>query len=91
MSLFERGKLNFDATIFPNPASNYIRLNIPNNFNLNEISVSIIDLNGNVIHDENIEVYHPKIQLQQIDAGQYICQFNYIDRPICTKKLTIIK
>ena len=91
LSLFERGKLNFDATIFPNPASNYIRLNIPNNFNLNEISVSIIDLNGNVIHNENIEVYHPKIQLQQIDAGQYICQFNYIDRPICTKKLTIIK
>jgi hypothetical protein len=69
-------EVNWSASVFPNPVTNDVNLVI-NNFTGRQIQVSMVDMNGQVVHQEVINMvsgtnsYRLNLN-KEISAGQYI-------------------
>ncbi len=61
----------FDITIYPNPASDFLTISKPNN---NLLNLQLVDINGKVIVDTNIET-EKTLDISQIPNGLYFLVF----------------
>ncbi|MFI5171559.1 MAG: T9SS type A sorting domain-containing protein, partial [Chitinophagales bacterium] len=61
------------AIIFPNPASENISINLGNQTNLNNISIQILNCNGEIIYDEeNADPNNFRMNVSLWPAGIYL-------------------
>ena len=66
---------DFVLTVLTNPASEYIRLAMYNNIDRADMKISLVDISGRVIFNDNIEVYggdnRLDLNIQGINKGMY--------------------
>lgn len=63
-----------DILIYPNPADNFITINLGNKINVNSegISIEIYNLSGSICLSKNIKVGNTKIDISKLVSGVYI-------------------
>lgn len=78
--------------IFPNPAKNEVNFIIKNEIIFKNCNISIIDLQGKILFNENIEknIYKKQIDISNFEKGVYFIKFNY-DNNFEYKKFIVIK
>ncbi|MEM6725009.1 MAG: T9SS type A sorting domain-containing protein, partial [Bacteroidota bacterium] len=82
--------LGVDLSIFPNPATEVVHLDVSSGYK--EAIIQVFDLAGRQVFEEQVidgEVLNP-IYVDKWAAGQYLIQLA-IDRTVFTKKLSVIK
>lgn len=65
---------NNDILIYPNPADNFITINLGNKINVNSegILIEIFNLSGSICLSKNIKVGNTKIDISKLVSGVYI-------------------
>lgn len=76
-----------DFSIFPNPTSNQVNLNIPDNSKPQRIR--IVNLAGQVVLNKTFD--SNSIDVSNLPTGIYLIQLTFNNRTATTKKLVIIK
>jgi len=76
-----------DINIYPNPANNYINIDLGVN-QLNNASIEIIDLLGKTIYSQNVNTNSVILNIQDYSQGIYLVKFN---NSIGTKIQKVIK
>lgn len=73
-------ELSAKTQIYPNPSTNYIKIDVPNNL---VIDFDIVDINGNTISNS---IYSDKINVSGLAAGTYFIKANLVTNEIVLKK-----
>ncbi len=65
--------------IFPNPASNFIQIDIPTVLNDQDLTINIMDNSGKVLATQEIAAgtSTARMDVSALDSGTYVVQFNY--------------
>lgn len=81
-----------DFTIFPNPASDYVDIDMEN-IRYRQTKIRILDISGRVVRQESIgiaPIVH-RMQLDGLQSGQYFIHIEADGRREVVKKMTIIR
>ncbi|MER3329546.1 MAG: T9SS type A sorting domain-containing protein [Candidatus Kapaibacterium sp.] len=73
-------ELSEKTEVYPNPSSNFIKVDVPNRMVLN---YEIIDLNGNTVTSS---IYSNKIDITSLAIGTYFVKANLISNDVVLKK-----
>jgi len=75
--------------IFPNPASGFVKIIIPQQYNVNGVSLRIIDVSGVVVKKFEIDSFESEanVYLNGMPEGIYILQLNNKKQTYTTKIL----
>ncbi len=80
---------NFDMNIYPNPADNYLKINLEN-IKDNEVEVLVSNINGKLIYRENqISNTVIKVNTSDFSSGMYFIQLQTKSEIIGQKKFVI--
>lgn len=79
-----------DFMIYPNPATEFISISIPDSFIINVLFVSIFDMSGNLIESKKLTGPEFHYSISHLKAGLYYCQIKS-DVYLQTEKLVIMK
>ena len=71
----ENNKINNSYNIYPNPASNFIIVNI-NDFRINQIKAEIYDILGKSVYNENIKPANNRINVSNLNDGIYFLKLS---------------
>lgn len=67
--------INLIASVYPNPTTDYIVLNITN-YNAAELTYQLIDLNGKMLFNDVINGSRTSIALNYLTSGTYFLKIN---------------
>ena len=73
VNISQLNELNYDWFIFPNPSSELLSIQLPNN-SINK-ELSIIDLNGKVVYSKLVENPKFSIQINFLNKGLYFIKY----------------
>ncbi len=80
--------VNLDFELYPNPASDIVNLNIEGNHE--DLQYTIYNMQGRVVLNGNLDRLNSEINVQHLEAGQYIIQL-LGDRTSGIKEFQIVK
>lgn len=87
----ENLKSNHELNIFPNPANDFININISNAFNIEELYYVIIDINGQKKMSNNLIYAKNSIDITNLCSGLYFIQIYSSKHLINSYKLSIVR
>lgn len=82
---------NLEITIFPNPSTDFININLSTELDINKSYFKIIDVNGNEVLSNTIYYHHSKIDISNLYAGLYFFQLYNEIGLLKTLKISVIK
>ena len=82
---------NLEITIFPNPSTDYININLSSELDINKFYFKIMDVNGNEVLKNTIYYHHSKINISNLSAGLYFLQLYNENRLLKTSKISVVK
>lgn len=82
---------NLNATISPNPSSDFISINLSTELDINKSYFKIIDLNGNEVLSNTIYYHHSILDISDLSKGLYFFQFFNENGLLKTFKISVIK
>jgi hypothetical protein len=80
-----------DLTVFPNPSTESININLSTELDINKSYFKIIDVNGNEVLSNNIYYHHSKIDISYLSSGLYFFQLYNEIGLLKTLKISVIK
>ncbi len=60
--------------IAPNPASEYMAINLDSDLSLDNTRIQIIDINGKIVKQEKINTYRQEISIVDLETGIYVVE-----------------
>jgi N-acetylneuraminic acid mutarotase len=94
LSVLQRKYDDLKITLFPNPSSDFLKINIenlPDFVSLNSISLSIVDLNGNLIIKDSFNEKSKQLDVKNLMNGIYIYYLKYDDEVFKCGKFIVNK
>lgn len=88
VNVYEKPESEIKVSIFPNPAVNYINVNI--SYSNETFEVWLIDMNGNIVFNETSVQKSTKIDLKGFSASNYLLKIKSSDGNVI-KSYKIIK
>ena len=85
-SIDETTEIELVATVYPNPVTNYITLNIEN-IDLSGLSFQLYGMNGGILKNEKITRTQTKIDMEKRVMGSYFIKVLKRDKEIKTFKI----
>jgi len=82
---------NLEITIFPNPSTDYININLSSELDVNKSSFKIVDINGSVVFSNDIQYYHSKVDISDLSAGLYFFQLYNGNVLLKISKISVVK
>jgi opacity protein-like surface antigen len=79
-------EISLQMLVYPNPTSSFVNLKI-DNFNLENLSYQLIDLNGREILNKKITESETQIQLENYPSAIYLLNVNQANKTIKTFKI----
>lgn len=87
VTAIEDHNTNFDVSIFPNPTSNYVQLNLED---YNGIQMHLYDVSGKLVTSQQLKNQVTKIDMSNLTFGNYIITLSNTDNTLI-KSYKIIK
>jgi N-acetylneuraminic acid mutarotase len=89
LSVLNRKLDDYDISIYPNPTSNVLNINLeslPNYIDASSIKFEIFDLSGNILKSQHLESNKLSIDIGQINQGNYIYRLVFDNQTFKTGK-----
>ena len=81
-------RIDLNATVFPNPASDFVQLRVSGDINPNLV-YELVDVNGKIIEKNPVITTLTKVDMSSLSKGTYFLKVNDSDKTI--KSFQIIK
>jgi hypothetical protein len=82
----ENKNVNLSLSVYPNPATDYLKLQI-NNIDIVNCRYLLYDFKGNLIGDKKIEAAENVIIMQDISKGTYLLKVIQVNKELKTFKI----
>ncbi len=79
-------EISLQMIVYPNPTSSFVNLKIEN-FNFDNLTYQLIDINGKLIADKKITQGETQIQLENYPSAIYLLNINQDNKSIKTFKI----
>lgn len=79
-------EISLQMVLYPNPTTSFVNLKI-DNFNMDNLSYQLINLNGKLIVDKKITESETQIQLENYPSAIYLLNVNQENKTIKTFKI----
>jgi hypothetical protein len=94
ISVERESEFNFDAFVFPNPGSFFLKLNVSHAKN-EEFQIEIFNINAEVVYSKNEKLLSGKNQIDLVidsfDAGLYLLEVKSLENSLNSKTIKFIK
>jgi hypothetical protein len=79
---------NSEINIYPNPASKVLNIDFPNNYNIENTNIEIIDMNGKTILKSKPLSISTQLNIKKLNYGLYLVKIQK-DNALITKRIII--
>ena len=79
-------QISLNCSVYPNPTADFVILKIDND-KYNQLSYEVIDINGKVLAQNNIESRETKIDFKEYILASYLLKVKHFNKEVVTYKI----
>lgn len=79
-------QISLNCSVYPNPTADFVILKIDND-KYNQLSYEVIDINGKVLAQNNIESRETKIDFKEFILASYLLKVKHFNKEVVTYKI----
>lgn len=79
-------QISLNCSVYPNPTADFVILKIDND-KYNQLSYEVIDINGKILAQNNIEKRETKIDFKEYILASYLLKVKHFNKEVVTYKI----
>ncbi len=79
-------QISLNCSVYPNPTADFVILKIDND-KYNQLSYEVIDINGKILAQNNIENRETKIDFKEYILASYLLKVKHFNKEVVTYKI----
>ena len=88
VNIQETPLMGADVIVYPNPANNVLNIDFPENYDIQDLIIDVIDFSGKTVLKSKALIHSPQLDIKRLSPGLYIVKIQN-DKTLITRRIII--